>query len=253
MKTIFRKLIIVTAGALLAGAPARLNASLIVDRGLPSANLNNASGPNRSNVAWAFGIDNDGSWLVGDNFSNTSSNTYYIDTIRLWSVGETTSATLWGGLSSAASFTAISSTYTATAVQYSGGASYQGSSGGYATMTQLDFAVNLTLEAGATFNFFLDGARSSSPFIPFVHSSNAALSGSPQDGADNTMLYGLLASGTMAAANVGTWTSLGNGWDKASDVNVQVYGQVPDASATVILLGLGFAGFGMLQVRHRRR
>ncbi len=53
----------------------------------------------------------------------------------------------------------------------------------------------------------------------------------------------------MLAANVlggslvqdGTWTSLGNGWDKASDVNVRVYGQVPEPG-TLLLLGSGLLG-----------
>ncbi|MBK8560384.1 hypothetical protein [Candidatus Amarobacter glycogenicus] len=38
---------------------------LVFDRGLPTSNLNNTAGGDRSNVAWAFG---DG-WITGDDFT----------------------------------------------------------------------------------------------------------------------------------------------------------------------------------------
>ena len=81
----------------------------------------------------------------------------------------------------------------------------------------------------------------------FLHASNAALSGSPQDGSDNLMLAGIYSAGTVSS--VETWTSAGNGWDKASDVNVQVLGTVPDAGSTVLLLGLALTGLGLARRR----
>lgn len=45
----------------------------LVDRGLPTANLNNASGANRSNVAWVDGRYPTPHVLLGDTFQNTSS------------------------------------------------------------------------------------------------------------------------------------------------------------------------------------
>ena len=54
-------------------------------------------------------------------------------------------------------------------------------------MVQIDFAVGITLAPGQTYQYFLDGTGSSVT-VPFSHASNAALSGSPQDGADNLML-----------------------------------------------------------------
>ena len=39
--------------------------TLVVDRGLPAENLNNAAGSNRSNVAWGF----NGAFHTGDTFS----------------------------------------------------------------------------------------------------------------------------------------------------------------------------------------
>ena len=253
MKASFKSIVSLSLGALLLASAPQVSANtLLVDRGLPTDNLNNAAGANRSNVAWAYGVDSAGSWLVGDTFTNTSAASYTIDTIRLWTVGATTSATLWGGLSNAAAFAAISSTYTATTVQYTGGVDYQGSLGSSIAMTQLDFAVGITLGAGETYAFFLDGSRPSDPFIPFLHASNAALSGSPQDGSDGSMLVGLLSAGSIAAADVAPWTSLGHGWDKASDVNVQVFGTVPEAGSSLILLGLALAGLGSLRLKTRK-
>src|ERR1035438_6604515 len=68
-------------------------APLLVDRGLPTANLNNAAGGSRSNVDWL----NPG-LLTGDTFTNTSSQTWSISTIRLWTDGANETAILWGGV-----------------------------------------------------------------------------------------------------------------------------------------------------------
>ena len=56
------------------------SAGLIVDRGLPTANLNNAAGPARSNVAWADSVATVGS--MGDTFQ--LANWSIIDDIRVW-------------------------------------------------------------------------------------------------------------------------------------------------------------------------
>ena len=116
-------------------------------------------------------------------------------------------------------------------------------------MHQIDFSVNITLASGQTYNFFLDGRSSDSGdyVLPFVHASNAALSGSPQDGANNMMLTANVLNGNIASYE--TWTSLGNGWDKASDVNVQVFGTVPDNSATLVLLGGALLGLAAIRRR----
>jgi hypothetical protein len=238
-----------TAGALMLTSAQPLAAgSLLIDRGLPTANLNNSSGANRSNVAWAYGIDASGSWLVGDTFTNATTSTFFIDTIRLWTVGETTAPVLFGGLVGS-DYSAVSSFATATPTQYAGGIDYQGSSGSSIQLNQLDFAVNITLGANETYAFFLDGSRSTSPFLPFLHASNAALSGSLQEGADDSMLFGVLSGGAIASGDTGTWSSLGDGWDKASDVNVQVFGTVPEASSTLgcLLLTLG----GLVALRRK--
>ena len=61
-----KKILGLIAVALLAG-PMAANAALLVDRGLPTTNLNNAAGANRSNVSWVFsGYTSADYWLVGD-------------------------------------------------------------------------------------------------------------------------------------------------------------------------------------------
>lgn len=238
----------VAALALTATQPAF--AGLLIDRGLPTTNLNNAAGANRSNVSWAFAPDTSGTWVVGDTFANTSAFNYSIDTIRVWTTGsyDSGSLTLLGGLNGGSVGT-ISTSVVATPVQYTGGLDYQTTTGSMIPLTQLDFAVTgLTLAPGQVYDFFLQGTSGGgkNQYV-FTHASNAALSGSPQVGADNLMLAGVVAGGSVTS--ISSWTSLGNGWDKASDINVQVFGTVPDAGSTVLLLGAALAGIGLLRRR----
>ena len=250
MKTLSRNLIAGTAGILMLATAQPLFAATLVDRGLPTANLNNAAGADRSNVAWAFTLYTPTSyWLVGDNFSNTSAQSWQIDTIRVWTTGQTDTAVLWGGVEGLG-LTVLSSSYVMTDSTYADASLYQTSSGNYTGIHQIDFAVNIALGAGQTFDFFLDGSGSGGvTFVPFVHSSNAARSGSTQQGADDSMLYANVVGGAIATADVGTWSSLGDGWDKPSDVNVQVIGTVPDSGSTLALVGVALVG---LSLRRRR-
>jgi hypothetical protein len=231
---------------------------LLVDRGLPTANLNNAAGADRSNVAWAFTqYTSSDYWLVGDTFQNTSSQTWNINKITLWTVGNTDTAILRGGIDGSTIGVISDATYASPAPNDL----YQGSSGSYITMHQIDFVVNITLAAGQTYDFFLDGSGSETGIVvPFVHASNEAFSGSPQDGSDNWMLQAEVVNGVVDPSSVAAWTSdihvagpFNGGWDKASDVNVQVYGTVVPEPTTMIAGALLLLPFGASTLRVLRK
>jgi hypothetical protein len=242
--------------SLAAALPA--SATLLVDRGLPTDNLNNDAGANRANVSWAFTqYTSPNYWVVGDTFANTSSQTWSINQITLWTVGETDTAILRGGIDGS-SIGIASSAYSITPATYADGSSYQVPDGNYASggMHQIDFAVNILLAPGQTYDFFLDGSGSGDgTYVPFVHASNAALSGSPQDGWDNTMLYANIVGGILDPTSIGSWSPLDPpaAWDKPSDVNVQVFGTPVPEPTTMIAGALLLLPFGASTLRMLRK
>lgn len=228
---------------------------ILVDRGLPTANLNNAAGVNRSNVAWALNPPAGsvpGNWVVGDSFTNSSSQTWNIDRISMWTILNPTTTQLWGGLGGGA-ISSLAAGVISSPVFYADASTYQGTSGTFREMRQLDFAVNIMLAAGATYEFYLDGTGSGFTVNgnPFAHASNAALSGSTQDGSDNLMLGGQIVGGAFDTTTRFSWTSQAPGvWDKTSDLNVQVFGNAVPEPTTFALAGLALAG---LVIARRRR
>ncbi|MDD5333205.1 MAG: PEP-CTERM sorting domain-containing protein [Rhodoferax sp.] len=238
---------------------AKAQSTLVFDRGLPTTNVNSGDA-NRSNVQWA---DNESTtnpatfYQPGDDFTLAGTGAYNINTIRVWST-DSTGLSLLGGL--AGGPIALQSTsFTSTLVAgYGGGLGYQGSSGGYSPVYQIDFNVNIGLNGGQTYQFFLDGAIR--PFTggtgytnAFLHASNASQSGSTQEGADGSFLY-LSPSGTALTWNSGTGggtSGWGSGGFPNSDANVQVFAAaVPEPETYAMLLaGLGLLGY----VRGRRQ
>ena len=228
------------------------SAGLIFDRGLPTTNLNKAAGANRSNVAWA---DNESTssptdyWLPGDDFKITGSGLYHVDTIRVWST-DSTGLSLWLG-SVGGTISNIGAPSSVTPVTYTNGEGYQGNSGAFRPIYQVDFTLNQNVTAGTTYQVFLDGPwklynpdNSSLGYVnAFLHASNTAFSGSPQEGADDTFLW-LRRNG---AGNVGveTWFSGPGGGTSGfpsggfpnSDGNVQVYGAPVPIPGAIWLLG----------------
>lgn len=234
---------------------------LAFDRGLPTANLNNAAGANRSNVAWA--VDN--TYVTGDNFTiGTRGQLWQIDKIRVWTATGLVSNTAYvlgndySNLSlylGAATPGAVKLVATGTLKIGIAGTSnlniigtrvsygdplqpnYQGNSNTY-QLWQIDFGFpnqqnpskRMLVQGGAMYNFAVDAtARDQVNNYWFNHASNAPLSGSKQMGADNHYLAwpkNALGSAPIqcnSSVNTPPMTACDGGWDKSSDINVQVF------------------------------
>lgn len=257
----------VFAVAFLVGSPLVMAQVLVFDRGLPTTNLNNAAGANQSNVQWAD-VETlpETPWLPGDDFTLPGSGAYVVTKIRVWSTNNT-GLSLRGGVAGGA-IGVISSSYTATSVTYANSESYQTAGGAFLTLYQLDFTVNIPLNGGVTYQFFLDGPAiaSGNDFQgAYLHASNAALSGSTQAGANDTFLF-LGNDGTVytwnSATGAGTYCPGCSGWNKASDGNVQVFAVVPQSAlaSAPTMSGIGLAwlaslvaGASLLVWNRRRR
>ena len=261
---------IAIAGALVAESQSVVAQVLVFDRGLPTANLNNAAGASQSNVLWADAETPPTTpYLSGDDFTLPGSSPFIINTIRVWST-ENTGLTLRGGVAGG-TIGLLSSSFTATAVTYANSETYQTLAGGFLPLYQIDFAVNIPLNGGVPYQFFLGGPAVASGATDFrgprLHASNAALSGSTQTGADGTFLF-LANDGTAQTWNsldgTGTYCAPGTcpGWNKVSDGNVQVFASVPQVSpitqvptmsgAGLAGLALALAGAGAFVARRRR-
>ena len=250
-----------------------LSASVLVDRGLPnSTNVNNAAGPNRSNISWQTPIDDSiDHYIVGDTFSILGNSV--IDSITVFEVSvgaagtpnndpasEFLGVTLYYG--SASSLTMNSSSYTSQLVTYQpGGENYQGSSGTFYSIYALTFSgLNWAVGAG-TYGFAVDIVPADPFAIPVIHASNAALSGTPQDFADNLIRYYILSGGVAGSPqDCDTSTSCSGNpqdpplWDKSSDLNVIIQGtdinsnDIPEPS-TWLLMAAGVGATGYLRRR----
>jgi len=226
---------LVLGSALFAGSHLAAAQVLVFDRGLPTENLNNAAGADQSNVEWAD-VETlpETPWLPGDDFTLAGTGSYVVTTIRVWST-DSAGLSLRGGVAGEP-IGVIAGTYTATPVTYVNSESYQTGAGDFLTLYQIDFDVDIPLEGGVTYQYFLDGPATASgtDFMGArLHASNAALSGSTQMGADDTFLF-LGNDGTVYTWNAmtgdGTYCPGCIGWNKTSDGNVQVFGQ-PTAPA----------------------
>jgi hypothetical protein len=219
--------------------------ALVVNRGLPQANLNNVSGAARSNVRWASGDTG----FMGDHFTiGSPGEQWVIDSIRTWAVPGLSEidpdhlgdfyedVRLYFGSSGGDLTPAVSALLSEGSDQTSNpnvqiseatksGTALYDNFGKFLRVWQVDFKnLNLQVDGGTSYGFGVWGMGREIPdsdgqgYMWFNHASNAALSGAEEDGADGVMLV-FDASGKSG----GEFTGQGHGWDKNSNINVQVF------------------------------
>jgi hypothetical protein len=228
-------------------APALLaQSALVVDRGLPKVNLNNASGPVRSNVRWGWHQQG----FMGDDFTvGAPGEQWVIDSIRTWVVpgsGGKRPAHLGDVYQDVRLyFGSASRDLTPVAAgDFTEGADENGNEkivisdatqngeiayddfGTSLRVWQVEFrGLNLKVSGGEKLRFGVWGLGRAIPgedgkrYMWYNHASNAELSGGTQDGADGSMI---LFDG--AGRFEQTFQAKGAGWDKNADINVQVFG-----------------------------
>ncbi len=269
----FKMILKAPVAALILASAAAHAAPVVFDRGLPTANLNDSFGASRSNVAWGSNQATPPKY-TGDDFT-LAAGTWNISTVRVWAVIGLTSnnsasliadryssISLYGGgagnsltnlmSGNTTGNTTDNANITIKKVQYAGGENYE-SFGNLLNIFEIDFNnLNWTVTGGELQNFSVAGLDNTAEttFRPFfMHASNAAAGVAPADGADN-----LFKEFVQNGANldfVSTVNSNGNGWDKSSDINVQIEANAVPEPASMALFGVAMAGFGL--ARRQRR
>jgi len=226
---------------------------LVVDRGLPQANLNDASGSARSNVRWA--VPNDG--FLGDDFTiGAPGEKWVIDSIRTWTVPGVKGqdplhlgdfyedVRLYFGGSAGDLTPLVTARLNEGNDTVAGERVHISESSGAATPLYDDFGrslrvwqvefsrLNLPVDGGVKYRFGVWGMGRAIPnsdgktYMWFNHASNAALSGAPLDGAD-----GVILQFDAVGRSAGELHAEGHGWDKPADINVQVHAHRAAAGA----------------------
>ncbi len=222
------------------------------DRGLPTDNLNNTLGSYRSNVAWSNGNE----YVSGDDFIIGEIGEKWVVTgIRTWSVGNVnylgdlfSKISLYTGTGGVSLLTsgdiAISTNMdsnpniTHSIVNYPGtDITYQTTVN--RTIWQHDFTnLDWKIDGGVKYYFAVDGTlREQVTYYWFNHASNADLSVSTQDGANDRWLVwnkNDLTINPFECDSAGGGGICDGGWDKSSDINIQIFAhQIPNKSERV--------------------
>jgi hypothetical protein len=217
---------------------------MVVDRGLPQANLNDASG-SRSNIRWSSYE----SGFLGDDFTvGAKGESWVIDAIRVWTVpggraadpahlgdfyqdvrlyvggaDESVSPVLTGRLAKGSDESSDARIAISDATS-KGAESYE-DFGTRVHVWQIDFTqLNLNVAGGEKVRFGAFGLgrartdKEGKTYAWFNAASNAGLASAKQDGADGEML--LFTSGGKFKS---VFDGKGAGWDKSSDIDVQVF------------------------------
>lgn len=264
-KAILKSTLIATT---LAAAATVANAAPVVfDRGLPTANLNDTSGAARSNVSWGYGAWSP-TYYSGDDFTLSAGSQWKIDTLRVWAtIGRNSalspsliaerysSISLYGGADATLVNLMSGNTVgngtdnaniTISQVHYVDGSDYD-SFGNQLNLFQFDFHnLNWVVDGGVTQYFSVAGVDNASeatyrPF--FMHASNAALGGPHADGADDryAAFYDNGAGG-LTFDGLENSGAVNGGWDKSSDINVQVEATKVPEPASIALFGAALLG-----------
>jgi hypothetical protein len=229
---------------------------LVVDRGLPKSNWNDAAGvASRANVRWTLYDQG----FVGDDFViGQAGERWIVHTIRVWTVpgsnvldpaalgdvyqdirlyvgadGEDLTPIASGRLSRGSNQVEGADVVIGEARD----APLYENFGSHLKIYQVEFRnLNLRVEGGQRYRFgawalgrAVDEKGKRYPW--FTHASNASLGAAPADGSDGKMLL-LEAAGQYARE----YDANGDTWNKSSDLNVQIYAQ-RDLSGDVAMTG----------------
>jgi hypothetical protein len=248
------------------------SAAIIFERDLPTVGLN-LSGLSRSNVAPVQGAVGAPPFVLGDDFTLGGTGSWQVDSITVWVVGncpvttcaptdatpssEFSSLQLFGGLDNGTGgpVSLLSSSYTSTHVQYTGGVDYLSTSGSGLSypIFQITFAsLGLVIPGSHLYDFAVKGTPIGNNTFA-LHASTASISGGIQQAADN-FVRGYEGSPLSVAFSIGAggFSNFTNG----ADVNVLVAGRAvptPEPGTSAFYsLGLGAVALAAFR-RHRDR
>ena len=235
---------------------------VIFQRALPTTNLNNAAGVNRSNAGPIQGSFSGVPFTIGDDFILPGSGNYVIDTLSVFMITNTLAGTpssefskitLYGGkdnLPALTQLTQLSQTYSATKVQYNGTTDFQSVGGSsFFSIYQITFSgLAWAVQGSQYYDFAVNGTPIGSNTFA-LHVSNDVLGGATNAGPLAWDGSFLIAQGSPLAITAASNSTTIPGFNKGSDVNVIITSGVPEPSS----FGMLAIGIGALVMRLRRK